>query len=82
MTTATTTSHSWPPLHAVAKTAHLPMNPLVSGMPAKLSMNSANTAAASGERRPRPIQLLSSVASPVASRTMVTSANAPIVAAP
>ena len=58
------------------------MNPLVSGIPAKLSMNSAKTAAASGERRPRPTQLLSRVASPVVSRTMVTRANAPTVAAP
>ena len=58
------------------------MNPLVSGMPAKLSMNSAKTAAASGERRPSPTQLLSRVASPLVSRTMVTMAKAPSVAAP
>ena len=58
------------------------MNPLVSGMPAKLSMKIEKTTAASGERRPRPTQLDSSVASPLASRTMVTRAKAPIVAAP
>ena len=58
------------------------MNPLVSGIPAKLSMNTEKITAASGDRRPRPTQLLSSVASPLGSRTMVTSANAPMVAAP
>ena len=58
------------------------MNPLVSGMPAKLSMNTENTTAASGDRWPRPTQLLSRVASPLGSRTMVTTANAPTVAAP
>ena len=58
------------------------MKPLVSGMPAKLSMKIENITAASGERRPSPTQLVSRVASPLGSRTMVTSANAPIVAAP
>ena len=58
------------------------MNPLVSGIPAKLSRNTEKTSAASGERLPRPTQLVSWVASPVESRTIVTRAKAPMVAAP
>ena len=45
-------------------------------------MKIENTIAASGERRPSPTQLVSRVASPLVSRTMVTMANAPSVAAP
>ena len=58
------------------------MKPLVSGMPAKLSMKTENTTAAAGERRARPTQLDSRVASPLGSRTRVITAKAPRVAAP
>ena len=71
-----------PPLQAAANTAHFPTKPLVRGIPAKLSMKIEKIVAASGARRPSPTQLLSRVASQLASRTIVTNANAPIVAAP
>ncbi len=48
-------------------------------MPAKASRNTANTAATRGDRRPSPAHLDRCVASPPASRTSVTTANAPIV---
>ena len=76
------TSGSAPPWMAAWNTANLPVNPLVSGMPAKAIRNSANTPATSGERLPRPAQRDRCAASPPRSRTSVTMAKAPIVAKP
>ena len=77
--TPTTTSAPAPPSAAALNTANFPAKPEVSGMPAKASRKTANTAATSGERRPSPAHLDRCVASPPASRTRVTTANAPIV---
>ena len=68
-----------PPAMPAVKTANLPVKPLVSGMPAKASRNSAKALATSGERFPRPAHCDRCVASPVESRTRVTIAKAPIV---
>ena len=47
-TTPTITSGMAPPSPAALKTANLPTNPLVSGMPAKASRNSENTTPTTG----------------------------------
>ncbi len=67
---------------ATSKTAHLPMKPEVSGMPARPSMNSANTPATSGECLPMPAQRARALCSPAASRTSETTAKAPSAETP
>ena len=71
-----------PPATAAEKTANFPVNPLVSGIPAKASRKKANTPATSGERLPSPAHLDRCAASPAGSLTSVTTANAPIVVNP
>src|SRR3546814_649074 len=51
---ATRTTGQEPADMTEVNTAHLPMKPAVSGMPAIESRKNANTPATSGERRPRP----------------------------
>ena len=65
-----------------AKTAHLPVKPEVSGMPAIASRKKAKTPATTGDSLPSPAQRDRCVASPPPSRTTVTIANAPIVMKP
>ena len=67
---------------AAWKTANFPMNPLVSGMPAKASRNSAKMPATSGDRLPSPAHRERWSASPPGSRTSVITANAPTVVSP
>ena len=76
------TSGVAPPAIAAWKTANFPVKPLVSGMPANASRNSAKMPATSGDRRPRPAHRDRWLASPPASRTRVTTANAPTVVNP
>ena len=78
----TTTSGSAPPPMAAWKTANFPVNPLVSGMPAKAIRKKANVPATSGDRLPSPAQRDRCSASPAWSRTSVTTANAPMTATP
>ena len=61
---------------------NFPINPLVSGIPAKASKNPAKAVATQGERLPRPLQRFRSVTSPAESRTKVTTPKAPTVATP
>src|SRR4051794_1442471 len=75
-TTPAITSQVWPAPIPAANTPNLAVKPLVSGIPANASRMNVNTAANSGERRPRPAQRDRWVASPSASRTRVTTANA------
>ena len=82
VTRATTTTGQAPADSATSKTAHLPMKPEVSGMPAIASRKNAKTPATSGASLPSPAHRLSAVASPPESRTMVTTAKAPTVAKP
>ena len=63
-------------------TAHFPAKPAVSGMPAMLSRKNANTPATMGASLPSPAHRDRWVASPPASRTTVTTANAPMVMKP
>ncbi len=63
-------------------TAHLPMKPAVSGIPAIESRKNANAPPSSGARRPTPVHRCSDVASPDGSRTIDTTANAPSIANP
>ena len=79
--TATTTGHA-PAARATEKTASLPTNPEVSGMPAMARRKNANTAATTGDSLPRPAQRSIAVVSPPLSRTRPTTAKAPIVAKP
>ena len=58
------------------------MNPPVSGIPVKLSMNSAKMPATRGALRARPDQLAIAFASPEEFRTRVITANAPTLANP
>ena len=67
---------------AASKIANFPVKPLVRGIPANASRNSENAAAVNGARFPRPAHRDRWVASPLASRTIVTMAKAPIVANP
>ena len=76
-----TTGHA-PADSAAAKTAHLPVKPLVSGMPAMPSSRNAKMPATSGDSLPRPAHRDMCVASPPESRTTVTIANAAIVIRP
>ena len=76
------TSGRAPPAIAAWNTANFPVNPLVSGIPAKASRKKAKTPATSGERLPSPAQRRRCAASPVSSLTRVTTANAPIVVNP
>jgi hypothetical protein len=64
------------------KTAHLPVNPLVSGIPAIASRKKAKTPATTGDSLPSPAHRERWFASPPASRTSVTTANAPTVMKP
>ena len=79
---ATSTTGQAPADMATVNTAHLPMKPAVSGMPAIDSRKNPKTPATSGARRPSPVHFSNDVASPPASRTRVTIAKAPIVDGP
>ncbi len=70
------------PTAPTANTAHLPVKPLVSGIPAMPSSRNANIPATSGDSLPRPAQRERWVASPPESRTTVTIAKAAIVIRP
>ena len=76
VTTPAMTSQVCPALDAAANTPNLAVKPLVNGIPANASRMNVNSAAYSGERRPRPAQRDRWVASPSASRTSVTIPNA------
>ena len=80
--TATMTSQTSPAAIAAVKTLNFPMNPLVSGIPAKESMKTANSVATSGDFFASPAHFDRCVASPLPSRTSVITANAPMVVKP
>ena len=81
VSTAAITTGQAPADRATVKTAHLPMKPAVSGMPA-IEQEEREHPATSGDALPRPAQRRTWVASPPASRTSVTTAKAPIIAKP
>ena len=76
------TSAVSPEAIAAWKTANFPVKPLVSGIPANASRNSAKIPATTGDRRPRPAHRDRCPASPPGSRTRVITANAPTVVKP
>jgi hypothetical protein len=82
MTTPITTSTHASPTQAARNTANLAVNPLVSGTPAKAARKKVNTTAVTGDRLASPAHWERWVASPAASRTRVTTANAPMVEKP
>ena len=80
--TATITKAPYPLSLAAVKIANFPVKPLVSGIPAKANRNSAKVLAIQGDVLPKPAHWLKCVASPEASRTSETTANAPNVVKP
>ena len=79
---ATTTTGHAPADIADVKTAHLPMKPAVSGIPAIESSKNANAPGLSGDVRPRPGHRAQWVGSSPPTRMTVTIAKATIIAKP
>ena len=82
LSTPTITTGQAPDESATSKTAHLPMKPEVSGIPAMASRKRAKTPATRGECLPSPAQRDIADCSPAESRTSETTAKAPSVASP
>ena len=77
--TSNAVAPSWTPAQ---NTANLAMKPLVSGIPASANSRKAKVAATTGLLRPSPAHWARCVASPLLSRTRVTTAKAAMVVKP